>query len=92
LNFGALNFGAEKCFCLGACCEKPCCDQELLDDRWAFEKWGRCQELDLAVREGSALLVPKFAKPSWLDTNDLELVKDLSPGNERARLLVELAR
>ena len=63
MNFGALNFGSEKCFCLGACCEKPCCEkprsgEEVLDDMRAFEKWGRCaQELDLAEREGSGLRV-----------------------------------
>jgi hypothetical protein len=102
LNFGALNFGAEKCSCLGACCEKPCCDESPCDDMWAFEKCGRCSlEPDLAVREGSALLVllgvplrvlPGFANLSRLDADDLGLVKDLSPGNERARLSAEFAR
>jgi hypothetical protein len=61
---------------------------------WAFEKCGRCpQELDLAVREGSGLRVLLgFANLSWIDADDLELEKDLSPGNERARLSAEFAR
>jgi len=94
LNFGALNFGAEKCSCLGACCEKLRCDESPCDDMWAFEKkCGRCAlELDLAARVGSGLLVlPGFANLSWLDADDLEFEKDLSPGNERARLSDEFA-
>ena len=48
-----MNFGSEKCFCLGACCEKLCWEESPCD-MWAFEKWGMCpQELDLAVRGGS---------------------------------------
>jgi len=58
LNFGALNFGSEKWFCLGACCEKPRSGEDPLDDMRAFEKWGKCaQELGFAVREGSGLRV-----------------------------------
>ena len=63
MNFGALNFGSEKCFCLGACCEKLCCekpcsDEDPLDDIRAFEKCGMCpQKPDMAVREGSGLRV-----------------------------------
>ena len=87
---------------MGACCEKPCCDESPCDDMWAFEKCGRCRlELDLDVREGSGLRVlpgllpralPEFVNPSWLDADDLGLVKDLSPGNEGARLAAEFAR
>ncbi len=80
---------------MGACCEKLCCDESLRDDMWAFEKkCGRCVfELDLAAREGSGLLVlPGFPNLSWLDADDLEFEKDLSPGNERARLSAEFAK
>ena len=95
-----MNFGSEKCFCLGACCEKPRCDEEPLDDMRAEEKCGRCpqERLDLAVREGSELrlllgvvlrVAPGFAKASWLDAKDLEPARGLEPVNERARVFAE---
>jgi hypothetical protein len=61
---------------------------------WAFEKCERCpQELDLAVREGSALrALPEFGNLSRLDAGDLKFEKALPPWNERARLSVEFAR
>ncbi len=65
---------------------------------WAFEKCGRCSlELDLAARVGSGLrkllgVLPGFANLSRLDADDLGLVKDLSSGNERARMSAEFAR
>lgn len=72
---GALNFGAEKCFSLGACCEKlrrdmPCCDMPCSDEEScgdetrAFEKCSACRhELDLAVREGSGLRLLPGLRP-----------------------------
>ena len=96
-----MNFGAEKCFCLGACCEKPCWEESRCDDMWVFEKWGRCpEELGLAVRENSEFRVllrarlgvlPGLTKLSRLDAGDLEVEKDLSPGKARARLSAEFA-
>ena len=79
---------------MGARWEKPCCEESPCDDMWAFEKCGRCSlELDLAVRDGSGVrALPRFAKLSWLDANDLESEKDLPPGKERARLSAEFAR